>query len=200
MNASKSQVNASSAPPINWATRPKQSSGNPVTHLMTPTARRLVPVFVDADQLRVLQEADLGEPASQQPKCELQDYVIIDRRYFEEVLRRLSQLESSSRQSQPEEGYFDEGGSSSDIQMPNLLSTFSSLSVSTSSVPSQPLFEGAASVTPSSMGPVLPVSRSLAARPAPVSTPGISPPVSPRKKRYYVILVGKCAGIYYDDW
>src|ERR1700678_2045352 len=64
MNASKSQVNASSAPPINWATRPKQSSGNPVTHLMSPTARRLVPVFVDADQLRDLQEAHLGDPAS----------------------------------------------------------------------------------------------------------------------------------------
>jgi hypothetical protein len=182
MNASKSQVNASSAPPINWATRPKQSSGNPVTHLMAPTARRLVPVFVDADQLRDLQEAHLGEPASQQPKCELQDYVIIDRRHFEEILHRLSQLESSN------------------IQMPDPLSTFSSLSVSTNSVPSQPLSERAASVTPSSMDPILPMSRSLAARPAPVSTPGILPTVSPRKKRYYVILVGKCAGIYYDDW
>src|ERR1700678_18118 len=93
MNASKSQGNASSAAPINWATRPKQSSGNPVTHLMAPTARRLVPVFVDGDQLRDLQEAHLGEPASQQPKCELQDYVIIDRRHFEEILHRLSQLE-----------------------------------------------------------------------------------------------------------
>jgi hypothetical protein len=28
-----------------------------------------------------------------------------------------------------------------------------------------------------------------------------SPPVSsPQKKRYYVITVGKCAGIYYDEW
>lgn len=154
MNASQSRVNASSPPPINWATRP---------------ARRLVPVYVDADQLQV---------------GELQDYVIINVRHFEEVRHRLSQLESSSRQSQP--------------QMQDLMSTFSSLSVSTSSVASQPLSARAASVTSLSMDPVL--SRSLAAKPAPVSTPGISPQVSPRKKRYYVILVGKCAGIYYDDW
>ena len=131
MNASKSRVNASSPPPINWATRPKQSSGNPVTHLMTPTAHRLVPVFVDANQLRVCQEPHLGEPASQQHKRELRDYVIINRRYFEEVLHCLSQFESSSRQSQPEEGYFNEGGLSLHIQMPDPLCTFSSLSVST---------------------------------------------------------------------
>ena len=194
MNASKSQVNASSPPPINWATRPKPSSGNSVNHPMTTTARRLVPVFVDADRLGDLQEAILGEPASQQPL----DYVIIDVRHFEEVLRRLSQLESSSRQSQPEEGCFNEGDPSSEMQMQDLMSTLSSLSVSTSSVASQPLTARAAPVTPSSMDPVLRCS--LAARPAPVSTPGIMPQVSPRKKRYYVILVGKCAGIYYDDW
>jgi hypothetical protein len=180
MNASNFQVNASSPPPINWATRPKPSSGNSVTHPMITMAHRLVPVSVDADHLADLQEGHLEEPASQPLKCELKDHVITGARHFEEVQRRLSQLQvqSSSRQSQPEEGCFDGGDPSSEIQMQDLMSDLSSLSVSTSSVPSH----------------------SLAARPAPVSTPGISPQVSPKKKRYYVILVGKCAGIYYDNW
>ena len=82
--------------------------------------------------------------------------------------------------------------------MQDLMSSLPSLLVSTSSVPSQPFAVRAALVTPLSMDPVL--SHSLAVRPAPVSTPGNSPQVSPRKKRYYIILVGKCAGIYYDDW
>jgi hypothetical protein len=193
MNASKSRVNASSPPPINWATRPKPSSENSATHPLTSTAYQLVPVLVHADRL-----GDVQESVLQQPKCDLQDYVIINVRHFEEVLRRLSQLESSVRQFQREEGCFDEGDPSSELQMEDLMSTLSSLSVSTSSVSSQPLATRAAPVTPSSIDPVL--SCSLAARPAPVSTPGISSQVSPRKKKYYVILVGKCAGIYYDDW
>ena len=101
-------------------------------------------------------------------------------RHFEEVLRRLSELEST------------------EIQMEDLMSTLSSISVSTNSFSSQPLAARAAPVTPSSIDPVL--SRLLAPRPAPVSTLGISPQVSPRKKKCYVILVGKCAGIYFDDW
>jgi len=158
---------------------------------MTTTAHRFVPVSVDTEHLGDPQETVIEEPASQQPNCDLQDYVNhIDVRRFqvEELQRCLRQLETSSRQSQPEDGCVDESHPS----------TPSSLSLSTSSVPSQPLSARPTPVTPSSMDPVL--CRSLAARSAPIPTPGITPQVSPRKRKYYVILVGRCTGIFYDDW
>jgi hypothetical protein len=37
----------------------------------------------------------------------------------------------------------------------------------------------------------------LLARPGPGHLPGL---VSPGKKRYYVIVAGKCTGLYYDVW
>lgn len=37
----------------------------------------------------------------------------------------------------------------------------------------------------------------LLARPGPGHVPGV---ISPGKKRYYVIVVGKCCGLYYDVW
>ena len=37
-------------------------------------------------------------------------------------------------------------------------------------------------------------------RTAPVAISGMPPQTPTRKRRYYVILVGKCTGIHYDEW
>lgn len=186
VNICKPQDNPS-PPPINWTTKPRQSSANPKT-----TARRLVPVFIDADRLGDLQEALRDEPAPRQPNADFQDYAVIDVHILENILRRLSQLESNSRHSQSE---CDPLSEPQDLSSADVTSALSCLSMSTSSIDAR-----AAAVTQMSTNPFQ--SPSLAARPSPISTPAriISPASSPRKKRYYVVLVGKCAGIFYDDW
>ena len=220
-NTFKPRVNASSPPPINWATKPQPSSANCAHHPRT-TARQLVPVFIDADRLGDLQEALREEPAPRQPNADFQEYAVIDVHILEKVLRRLSQLESNFPPSQPECDPFSEP---QDLSSADLTLALSCISMSTSSIdaragavtqmltnpiqsPSLPPRPSAISTTARISSPVSsPRKNSIQSPPLPVrpsaisTTARISSPVSsPRKKRYYVVLVGKCAGIYYDDW
>lgn len=85
------------------------------------------------------------------------------------------------------------------------LSTPANTAALTSDAPSRPFGVRTAPVfsTPANLNTAASTSnapsRPLGVRTAPVSA-ARSPQASPRKKKYYVIIVGKCTGIYYDHW
>jgi hypothetical protein len=172
-------------PPINWATKPKPGPANIVDHslvrdhieeLVTP-ARHLIPIFINPDHIPNLQEA-----LQHNTKLGLQADTIID---DEGYAKRIFFI--NSRPSQ-QDGYAED-----------LASTFSNLTMSTPRPSGQHVTRTQASdpVTPTSMNsPQSP----LGMRTAPVATGGLSPQTSTKKRRYYVVLVGKCAGIFYDEW
>ena len=207
MHASESRANATSPPPINWATKPKPNWRSSSIDLQednteepsTP-ARRLVPVFIDADRAGDLQELlrHLGGSVPQQPKPEFQDDAAINARNLEEVFCRLNQLEVNSRRSQPE----CQDTACRGIDGRNLTSSVPDVTPSASShfatqINSVPRNTSAArTVTVNSPSTVTVPRNLLAARTPPI----ISPQVSPTKKKYYVVLVGKCAGIYFGHW
>lgn len=188
MHASESRANASSPPPINWAARPKPSQHKSSIHQQDnadePSApgRRLVPVqvFIDSDRICDLQEFlhHVGGSVCQRPKPEFQDKGVINVHRVEELSARFNQLEVNSGQSQPKS------------QVPDVLPTFSHLTTPRNSV-SCNIF-AARTDSPSPQG----LSSPIAIRTPPINTPQ----VSPIKKKYYVVLVGKCTGIYYGEW
>lgn len=182
----KSGVNASPPPPINWASKPKANSANIINHLLrhdsgTPGSQ-LVPVFINLDHIVDLQEAlRVRRLSKSKPKLELQEETIIDD--AGNVKKLLFIRQQNSPHSHQEDAYIDVTVSSEDQpQAEGLTSSFSCLSMST---PYQQVIRtGPLTVTP---GPT----------PSPL---GMSPQPSTKKGRYYVVLVGKCAGIYYDAW
>lgn len=202
MHASKSQAKASSPPPINWATKPKPSQNRLSIHPQDNTddpsapARRLVPVFIDTDRIGDLQELlhHLGGSVGQQPKPEFRDNAVINARSIEEVSARFNQLEVNSGRSQPE--FQDTArlcldGRNPASQVPDVMApTSSHLATQRNSVPRNTF--AVRTDSPSPPGPNSPI--------AVRTPPNITPQVSPTKQKYYVILVGKCAGIYYGEW
>ena len=208
----KSGANTSFPPPINRANNPKP---NPVNvnisnkHLLdhhdveesnsgTP-APRLVPVFINSDHIADLREAMRchSESSHRQLKLELQEDTIIDdagnvKRVF--FIRQPSTMTRHSQHAQ-EDAHVDVSLSS---ENPDLASTFSRLSMSTPS-PGHRHVTKTDAVTPTLRNSA-PSPMGIRTAPGTISASGLSQLTSPRKRRYYVVLVGKCAGIYYDEW
>lgn len=194
----KSGINASLPPPINWDTKPKPNSPSIINHSLhhvqleesesgTPGSQ-LMPVFINSDYIDHLQEAlrCLSESPHRlgQPKLELQEETIIDDVGNIEKLLIIRQPTSPHSQ----EDAHDSINVSVSSEDQGLTSTFSRLSMST--LPASPSYR---QVTRIDSDPVTPGSTLRTAS-------GMSPQTSTGKKRYYAILVGKCAGIYYDEW
>lgn len=186
-----------------------------------------VPVLIDIDHLGHLQEIFrcLSQPSVPEPRSEFCEETAVDTHNLKHLLRHLGH--PKSQRSQPK---FREGpcfyGKDPSPEVQDLTSAFSGLSTSTNyarsfspstiSSPNRPL---AARATPDTRLTVpltnsaqnysaSQIARSLAssvqghqlvARTVPFLT-GTFRQVSPQKKRYYVILVGKSTGIYYDEW
>jgi len=178
---SKSQAHTTFPPPINWSTKPKPSPANSFNTLQdhaeesTTPARRLVPeaVLIDLDHVDILQEVLRYLSKSAVPEN------------LEHLLHHLGH--SKPRQSQPrfqEDPCLDGHDPSAEVQ--DLTSAFSGISTSTN-------YQNAQSLASSVPG------HRLVPRTVPPIT-GTSRQVSPQKKRYYVVLVGKSTGVYYDVW
>ena len=206
--ANISSPNISSPPPISWATKPKRSPADfinhsPLEHVDDPgspsKSRQLVPIFINPDHIPVLQEALRCVSASdpdhwhQQPKLELrEDSMISDAGNIQTVLY------IGTPNSQQLESHQDVSNLPEDEV---LASSISRLFMSS------PTIGRLASVTPTviPMEPSTPTSKNsgltpLGMRTAPVIISGKSSLATPRKRRYYAVLVGKCAGVYYDEW
>ena len=120
-------------------------------------------------------------------------------RSIEEVSARFNQLEVNSGQSQPESQDIARqdtaclclDGHNPTSQVPDVMPpTSSHLATQRNSVPRNTF--AARTDSPYPPGPNSPI--------AVRTPPNITPQVSPTKQKYYVILVGKCAGIYYGEW
>ena len=199
MKISDSQANIPSPPsppPINWATKPKPSPADiinqsPLAHVEDPgipsDPRQLVPVFISPDHIPNLQEAlgRLSDPAHRQPRLELHADSISDAGNVQTVFyigppkSRQSQQDASNLLSEDQD----------------LASSLSHLSMSTATrlagasdpvTPTEP-------VTPSPKNSGLSL---LGMRTAPVVRSTMSSSATPKKRRYYVVLVGKCTSIY----
>ena len=195
---------AMSPPKINMATKPKPIQGSdvnvpqpsrtatfrPITPNRshpTPT-RRLVPVtvYIDPNYIEHLEAAllHLGEHAQLAigvPHNESLDYGI-----SQPPATNYQELAPCDRCNIPDEySQFDEY-----LQFKELATSFSSLSMSTASVVTASTLTASASTTSFPTG-------SFPAQSAPVVS---TSQVSPMKKKYYVVLVGKCAGVFYDKW
>ena len=207
MKISNSGANVSSPPPIDWATKPQASPADVINHsrlddIEEPGSpsnfRRLVPVFINPDHIADLQEAlqSLSDPANQQPKLELQvDSKISDAGKVKTVLYIAPPRPRPSQQ--------DANHLPTEDQV--LASSISRLFMSTPS-PS-PTRGQVASVTPKDRvlptGQVTPTSSNSGSTPLRIVRTAlviISTKATPSKRKYYVILVGKCAGIYFDEW
>ena len=82
-------------------------------------------------------------------------------------------------------------------EVDDLTLALSRLSTSTNSVPNHPNRPTTAVVTPATMnGGAALLGHQLNAR----TVPATIAVVSQGRRRYYVIVVGKCAGIYHDIW
>jgi hypothetical protein len=167
----QASTSAASPPPIDLAaTVPK-----PQQSRISP--RRLVPLFIDADRISDVQEAlrNLGIEAfsTADGYCENLNH-------------------SVPRIYEPQAGLQDTNLSGCSIDqhtydrqsLTNLSSRFEELTLTLSRL---------------CMSTNLHVDSYLA-RSAPALIPRSSPPASTPKKKYYVITVGKCVGIYYDEW
>lgn len=244
MNASAHRGNAPAPPAINWATRPQPTSANlqdDVARSGTPI-RKLVPVFVNPDDLSDLQEALrlVSRSTHQQRMPDSQDNVIVDTSNLQALLRHLGhRTPQQSRSEVHTDACLDGRDPTSDSQ--DLMSAFSRLSTSANSSPARSLAARTVPTVPAHSNLLTPANttasvnsspvRSLVARTLPrvsassnLSTPantmastsgapsvplgvrtvpviaGESRQTSPRKKKYYVVMVGKCTGIYYAHW
>lgn len=173
---------ATSPPPLNFRTRPNYGQTNPPQSNTTSVFNnnpRLQAVYVQRDHLADIQNAlrYLGLP----PLLVLEDAP------NESASSRLSssrlsssQLSSSQLSSQGDTDF--EGHNYQSSEYLELTESFSALSTSADTVPVTPFT--------ARTGPVF------------ISGPGSSPPVSPKCKveKYYAIIVGKCAGVYWNEW
>jgi hypothetical protein len=199
MKISESGANTPSPPPINWATKPKPSPANiinqsplPVDHVEDPGipsySRQLLPVFISPDRIPDLQEAlgCLSDPARRQPRLELHADSFSDAGNVQTVFYIGP---PKSRQSQQ-----DVSNLPTEDQV--LASSLSRLIMST---PTR-----LASVTASNpvipTEPVTPTPENSGLTPLGMRTAPVVISATPKKRRYYVVLVGKCTGIYYDEW
>jgi hypothetical protein len=201
MKISNSGANISSPPPISWATKPKPSPVDIINQspLVDPSnSRQLVPVYIHPAHIADLQEALRNltstscDLAHRQPKLELQANNISDAGNVQTVLYIGP---PNPRQSQ-------QVASNLPTEDQDLASSISRLFMST------PTSGRLASVTPTDpvmpTEPVTPTPKNPGLTPgirtAPVIVSGMLSQATPKKMRYYVILVGKCTGIYHDEW
>ena len=145
---------------------------------LAPRPRRLVPVFVDADRI-----SDVKEVLRRQGIEAFSTADGYHRKLDQPVPRipdpELQDDESLYGRSIDQSTCDGHSLTNQSLEFESLTSTFSRLSMSRNS----------------------PCVDSYPARSAPALFSGSSPPLaSARKKRYYVITVGKCTGIYYDEW
>jgi hypothetical protein len=197
MKTVKSEGNTSLPPTINWASKPKPFPAAVISDLSldlveesrSPTSP-LVPVYINSDHIADLQEAlrCLGESPVRQRKLELQVDSIIDD--LGNIQKKFFIVDSPQSQQDAHVNL-----SMSDER--DLETTFSRLSMST---PCPSYVTKTGPVTPNSRNAQSPQPISAAIRTAPATISGMSPQTSLRKRKYYVVLVGKCAGIYYDEW
>lgn len=152
----------STPPPINWATKPKAQPATTNEHVHTvqlgnspSTRRRLIPIYIDPDDIGVLQECIL-RLATANPLA-----TVLTSGLHQEI-----EIESPPPQ-QPTADH--EGHTPSKTDDDSLDSTISTLASFTLSSPPTPQVSSKNSVSLS-------------------------------KKSYYVITVGKCAGVFYDEW
>lgn len=202
MKISDSGANIPSPPPINWATKPKPSPADiinqsPLAHVEDPgipsNSRQLVPVFISPDHIPDLQEAlgCLSDPAHRQPRLELHTDSISDVGNVQTVFyigppkSRQSQQDASNLPTEDQ----DLASSLSCL----IMSTPTRLAGVTASDPVTPIEP----VTPRPKNSGL---TPLGMRTAPVVIFTMSSSATLKKRRYYVVLVGKCTGIYYDEW
>jgi hypothetical protein len=198
MNTSQSRGSATSPPPINWATkpirRPADSLNIPLNNVEEAgTAARPPPQFhIDTNRIGDLQEAlrHLSGPGRRQPKVsdsfcqdELKSHA------FELKFYNYSHLDGR------DDLCLDGHDPSSEVD--DLALAFSHLSTSTNSAPNYPIDPATAPVTPSTTNRgTAPLGYPLTAR----TVPATAAVVSYGRRKYYVIIVGKCAGIYHDMW
>jgi hypothetical protein len=141
--------------------------------------RRLVPIFVDADRIGDVEEVlyCLGIETSSTADGHHENLDHSVPRPPEPELQDDASLYGCSIDQYTHDGEIHTNQSS---ELENVTSILSRISVSTNSPPSHV--------------------DSYPAKSAPALFSGSSPPVSPVKKKYYVVTVGKCTGIYYDEW
>lgn len=186
-------------PPINWRTKPKPSQqrqdgsqNSSLGTLQPPGATdAAIPIYINPARLRDIEAALqlLGLPplsrADSEDQVEYHQAINSPGGRFSQVSSERSDLRtSSSRLSSSDLTTSSSWLSSSDVMTSSRLSTsdlmasFSQLSTSTSSVQ-----------IPTGSFPVR-------------RTPAIRSDPSPRKdlKKYYVVTVGKCTGIFWDEW
>ena len=201
MKISNSGTNISSPPPINWASKPRPSPVNiinqlPLGHVEGPgspsNSRQLVPVFISPDHIPDLQEAlgHLSDQAHRQPRLELHADSISD----------VGSVQTVFYIGPPNSQQSQQDASNVPTEDQVLASSLSRLIMST---PTR-----LASVTPTDpvipMEPVTPASKIFGSTPLGMRTAlvisAMSSLAAPKKRRYYVVLVGKCTGIYHDEW
>lgn len=165
---------ATSLPPINLAT-------NPDPQLSGGISRQLVPIYIDVDRFGDVKEAlrDLGIQAfsTADGHCEILDRPVP--RPSELDLQDDASLHGRSIDQYSCDGRCLTSRSSDFEDFEDFTSTMSRLSMLTNSPH---------------------VVDSYPARSAPALFSGSSPQASPLKKKYYVVTVGKCVGVYYDEW
>ncbi|KDR77386.1 hypothetical protein GALMADRAFT_65558 [Galerina marginata CBS 339.88] len=214
MTPSKARESTTSPPPINRATRPQTiptTSANLLQDRVEEsrtTSPRFIPVLVDSDDLDQLREAFrlLGLPAHPQPTQNLQA-----------LLRHLCHSNATQHtQSEVQDACLDGSdpiqdptsafsGLSASSPSPSLAAStaievprLSNIHLSASTAPGRlPALQTAPLVTASTSHGL---SRPLGVRTAPSSGSFPSALTSPKKIKYYVIVAGKCTGIYYDEW
>jgi hypothetical protein len=147
----------------------------------TPT-RRLVPVtvYIDPNYIEHLEAAllHLGEHAQLAvgvPRNEGLDYVV----------------------SQPPATNYQESAPCDGRNIPDEYSQFEELASSFSSLSKSTASTATASTSTASVSTTSFPTGSFPAQSAPVVS---TLQESPMKKKYYVVLVGKCAGVFYDEW
>jgi hypothetical protein len=90
-----------------------------------------------------------------------------------------------------------DGGDISDIYSSEVEDVTAALSGLAIASPRALVHNGMATIFAAPHLPSVQETDRLLARPGPGHAPGV---VSPGKKRYHVVVVGKCAGLYYDVW
>ena len=165
---------ATSPPPLIFRTRPNHSHANPPesnTAGVINANPQLLAVYVERDRFADIQ--NVLRAFGLPPLLVCEDVL------NESTSSRVSSHGDSSRVSSHRDTGLD-GRSPQYSEYLELTESFSALSTSADTVP----------VTP------------FAARTGPVLGPGSSALVSAenKAKKYYVIIVGKCAGVYWNEW
>ena len=187
----------STPPPINWATKPRvqpepvttngQLELPPVELANSLSTRRLIPIFIDPEHIGELQQAIHLSTRRLIP-------IFIDPKHIGELqaILRLSPANDQAVPSVPSFGHHKEKGiESSRSQQP----VADHEEISNPNGETLPIYDESLDSAISSLA-------TLTVSSPPSSSPQVlsSNSASLSRKRYYVITVGKCAGIFYNEW